>query len=242
GCYRAQADEVRADVHAIRPDCRVIGIANSVELGAAPASAPGADILPWRFGGTHVAAIVGHLSEVKGYPTFLRAAAKLRRMFDGCVFLAVGEEIVARGYRAELEQLAAELGVSDCVHFLGWQRDVRDIVSAADVMALPSENEGLPLAVLEAMSCGRPVVATPVGGVPEAVTNGVTGLLVPASDPDALAAAIARLWRDPAFAATIGRAARARVETQFSRAAFIKRIEELYNGLLAARAPERNIA
>ncbi len=239
GCYRTQADEVRADVHAIRPDCRVIGIANSVELGAPAADA---DVLRWRFGGKHVAAIVGHLSEVKGYPTFLRAAAKLRQMFDDCVFLAVGEEMVARGYRAELEQLAATLGVSDCVHFLGWRRDVRDIVSAADVMALPSQNEGLPLAVLEAMSCGRPVVATPVGGVPEAIINGVTGLLVPPSDPDALAAAIARLWRDRPFAAAIAGAGRALVEAQFSRAAFIRRIEELYDELLGPRTRQRNIA
>jgi len=239
GCYRTQADEVRADIQAIRPDCRVVGIANSVEFGAPGASA---DVMRWRFGGKHVAAIVGHLSEVKGYPTFLMAAAKLRQMFDGCVFLAVGEEMVARGYRDELEQLAARLGVSDCVHFLGWQREVRDIVSAADVMALPSQNEGLPLAVLEAMSCERPVVATPVGGVPEVVINGVTGLLVPPADPDALAAAIARLWRDPALAATIGRAGRALVETQFSRATFITRITELYDELLEARTPERNIA
>src|SRR4030095_17230022 len=69
GCYRTQANEVRADVHAIRPDCRVVGIANSVELGGAPAAS--GDVLPWRFGGTHVATIVGHLSEVEGYPTFL---------------------------------------------------------------------------------------------------------------------------------------------------------------------------
>jgi glycosyltransferase involved in cell wall biosynthesis len=239
GCYRAQAEEVRAAVHAIRPDCRVVGIANSVEMGAPAASA---DVLPWRFGGTHVAAIVGHLSEVKGYPTFLMAAAKLRQTFDGCVFLAVGEEMVAGGYRDELERMAARLGVSDCVHFLGWQRDVRAIVTAADVMALPSENEGLPLAVLEAMSCERPVVATPVGGVPEAVINGVTGLLVPPSDPEALAAAIARLWRDRPFAETIARAGRRLVESGFSRATFIKRVEDLYDELLEARTGQRNIA
>jgi glycosyltransferase involved in cell wall biosynthesis len=235
GCYAGQADTLRNEILAIRHDCRVVGIVNAVDL-AADAPGPAAD---WRFGGRHVVAMVGQLSAVKGYPTFLEAVASLRRTFEGCVFLAVGEEMTPTGYRGELEAMAARLGVSDCVRFLGWQPDVRGILSSSDVMVLPSLKEGLPLAILEAMACGRPVVATPVDGVPEAVVDGVTGFLVPPRDPEALASAVGRLLREPALAARMGAAGRTRIVEQFSRPVFAARVEQLYHDLLSARRRRR---
>jgi glycosyltransferase involved in cell wall biosynthesis len=189
----------------------------------------------WRFGARHVILICGHLSHVKGYPTFLRAAAQIAAALPGCAFVALGGETIQKGFRAELERLAGELGIAPLVHFLGFQDDVPAIVKAADVMALPSRDEGLPLAVLEAMACGRPVVSTPVGGVPEAVIDGETGLLVRPDDSEALAGAVLRILRDNDLASRLGAAARHRVEDGFSLDRFVVRVAALYEELLAAQ-------
>ncbi len=195
-----------------------------------------------RGGGRHVAVILGHLSEVKGYPTFVEGAARVARQLEGCVFLAVGGETIESGYRAHLERQAAALGLADRIRFLGFRRDVADILRAADVMVLPSRAEGLPLAVLEAMACGKPVVATPVGGVPEAVLDGVTGFLVPPDDPDALARGLLRLFRDPGLARRMGEAGRRRIEARFSLGRFLAQIHQLYDDVLATRPTLRPAA
>ena len=126
---------------------------------------------------------VGNLYPVKDHATLLRALARLP---------AARVAIAGRGDQEEpLRRLAAELGLSDRVHLLGLRDDVETVFAAADVFVQPSLSEGLPLAVLEAMANGLPVVATRVGGIPEAVVDGKTGLLVPPGDPAALAAALA---------------------------------------------------
>jgi glycosyltransferase involved in cell wall biosynthesis len=100
-------------------------------------------------------------------------------------------------------------------------------------MVLPSLAEGLPIAILEAMACARPVVATPVGGVTDAVVNGQTGLLVPPQDAVALAEAVLRLLRDPAWARRMGTEGRHRAETFFSLDRVISRVESLYEEIKA---------
>jgi len=129
--------------------------------------------------------------------------------------------------------MAVDLGLADRVRFLGWRPDVADVLQAADVVTLPSRAEGLPLAVLEAMACARPVVATPVGGVPDAVVDEVTGLLIPPDDPHRLAAAILRLLRDRDTAGRMGAAGRRRVEESFSLEGFASGVEAVYQDLLA---------
>ena len=101
-----------------------------------------------------------------------------------------------------------ELGLAGRVHFLGQRRDIPDLLSALDIFVLPSHSEGVSLALLEAMAAGLPVIATAVGGLPEVVTDGENGLLIPPKDPEALAQALARLLADPALAKKLGENAR----------------------------------
>ena len=104
-----------------------------------------------------------------------------------------------------MRQLAADLGLAGRVHFLGQRRDIPDLLAALDIFVLPSHSEGVSLALLEAMAAGLPVIATAVGGLPEVVTDGENGLLIPPKDPEALAAALARLLADPDSGQKAGR-------------------------------------
>ncbi|OZM79404.1 glycosyltransferase [Pseudonocardia sp. MH-G8] len=118
--------------------------------------------------------------------------------------------------RGALEQLAEELGIARSVVFAGARSDVAPLLAVVDVVLLSSYTECFPLAVLEAMACGLPVVGTDVGGVPEMIDDGTTGRLVPPRDPRAMAEALIKLLRDPEPAAEMGRAARRRVEERFT--------------------------
>jgi len=170
---------------------------------------------------------VGNLYPVKDHATLLRAAATLAG-----VHLAIagrGEE------EAKLRALAAELGLGPRLHLLGLRDDVPRLHGAADVFVQPSRSEGLPLAILEAMGAGLPVVATRVGGVHEAVLEGETGRLVAPGDPDALAAALRPLLEAPALRARLGRAGAERAEREFSLRAMTEAYRALYRGERAAR-------
>ncbi|MBK7947565.1 MAG: glycosyltransferase [Deltaproteobacteria bacterium] len=127
-----------------------------------------------------------------------------------------------------LRRLAAELGIGSRVHLLGLRNDVDRLLEAADVFVQPSRSEGLPLAVLEAMAAGLPVVATRVGGMGEAVVDGETGMLVGAERPDELARALRSLLEDDALRRRMGIEARARAEAEFSVETMARRYVELF--------------
>jgi glycosyltransferase involved in cell wall biosynthesis len=141
--------------------------------------------------------------------------------------------------RAGLEAEAASLGLHGRVVFAGHADDVRPFYAAADCMALPSHSEGSPLALLEAMAAGLPVVGTAVGGVPEVATDGETALLVPARDPRAFASALARLLSDETLARSLAARASARVAADFSPEARARALVEFYGGLVHAKAEGR---
>ncbi len=136
--------------------------------------------------------------------------------------------------RGALEKLAGELGVG--ARFLGRRGDVPDLLAACDVFALPSRDEGLGVAALEAMAAGRPVVATRVGGLAESVVHERTGLLVPPDDVAALARALARLARDPALRTRLGAAGPARIAEHFHADQLITAHESIYRELLRGRS------
>jgi glycosyltransferase involved in cell wall biosynthesis len=175
-----------------------------------------------------VVASVGRLHEQKGYEYLLAAAHKLVSKVPNLKFLVAGYGPLEE----HLKQLAKELNVASHVRFLGYRRDVPDILAACDVFALPSLWEGMSNSLLEAMAAGRPVVATEVDGNVEQVIDGKTGLLVPPANSDLLADAIRRLAHDPERAAQMGRNARQRVEQEFSLSAMTSAYLALYDSLL----------
>jgi glycosyltransferase involved in cell wall biosynthesis len=148
--------------------------------------------------------------------------------------LLIGKDLERGGaFQAELEREAERLGVRERVLFTGHRDDARALLAEADVVALPSWTEGLPLAVLEAMTQARPVVATLVGGTAEVVVDGETGLLVPPRDPEALAQAIERLLADPTLRRRLGEAGRRRVEERFSLDAMTRRVLAIYDEVVS---------
>jgi glycosyltransferase involved in cell wall biosynthesis len=172
-----------------------------------------------------VVAIVARLVSVKNIPLFLSAMARLRRP---AIALVVGDG----SERAALERMSRDLGLGDRCRFLGWQQDVHAVYAAADVVALTSTNEGSPVSLIEAMAAGRPVVSTAVGGVPDVVSHGQTGLLAPPGDAVALAAAIDELLDDPERQRTLGNAAQLAVYPRYDVSRLVVDISALYESLL----------
>lgn len=160
----------------------------------------------------------------KGYETLLQAVDHLRR--SGCECRL---RIAGGGSRlAHYESLAAQLGIGRCTEFAGRIQDMKAFYDSLDVFVLPSFSEGLPLSILEAMGRGKPVVATNVAGVPEAVRNGEDGLLVPPGDPAALADALRKLLTNPPLRAQMGAAGRQRVQAHFLTDRAAQQVTEIY--------------
>jgi glycosyltransferase involved in cell wall biosynthesis len=175
-----------------------------------------------------VVGAAGRLARVKGFDVLLSALARVRRSGVGALLTIAGD-----GPEREALQLrAARLGIAASVRFLGGRRDVVNVYSASDVVVLPSRQEGSPNALLEAMSCGRATVSAAVGGVPELVEHGRSGLLVGANDADALAAGIRRLLSDAGERRRMGEAARQRVLDHFDVRTTIHEHAELYHSLI----------
>jgi glycosyltransferase involved in cell wall biosynthesis len=181
-------------------------------------------------------AMVARIDGKKGHDTLVRALARPPKGAR-IVALVAGEGDAAPAIR----ELAAELGLGpERLRMLGLRRDVPDLLHASDIFVLPSLYEGLPLSILEAMSQGLPVVATPVGGIPEVVTQGREGILVPKEDPAALAAAVQRLAGDADLRARLGSAGRQRALSEFSFETMLDRYDRLYRRLVFGVGAERS--
>ena len=175
---------------------------------------------------------LGNLRPEKDLETFLLAARRILDVIPSAEFLVIGDGPAAN----KLKWLADDLHLSESVHFLGERSDVPDLVAALDILVLSSYTESFPNAVLEAMAMGKPVVATNVGGIPELVEEGQTGFLVPPRDPKAIADRVLSLCRDSARRLQMGRAARTRVESNFTVQAVTTRLERIYGRLLRERS------
>lgn len=179
--------------------------------------------------------IVANLIPYKGHQDLLVAfSMACAHLPAGWRLLVVGRD---DGIGGKLREQAANLKIADNVLFLGSRSDVPDLLCGADVSVLSSHEEGFSNAVLESMAAGLPVIATDVGGNPEANINGETGFIVPPRDPKAMSEAILRLAADGALRTRMGMRAAVRAEMNFSLDACVSRYEDLYAGLLQGKRP-----
>lgn len=176
----------------------------------------------------------GRLVSIKRADTMLRALTIARTRGTPVKVAVVGDGTI----RPQLEELAGELGCADAVHFLGYRRDLPQIAAASDAALLTSENEGTPVALIEAAAAGRPAVSTDVGGVADIVTR-ESGLLAPPGDELAIAEQMTRLAEDPNLRRRMGARAREHVRERFSGSRLLADIDALYSELLeAGRSPQ----
>jgi L-malate glycosyltransferase len=188
---------------------------------------------------TPIVATVCRLTPSKGLEDLLRAAVRVTACLPRVQFLIAGSDLSQPGYRLQLERFAADLNLSRSVHFLGERSDVLDILSESDLFVLPSLSEGLSNVLLEAMIANLPVVATDIGGNPEVVEHGKTGLLIPPKNVDELLAAIIQILQNPDMGCRFGDAGRTRVVTEFSLENMIQQTQDLYLSLLEKRGSAR---
>lgn len=172
--------------------------------------------------------IVARLVPIKAHELFFAAARNLHARLPGVHFVVVGDG----ERREELERLVSQYGLESVTHFLGWRADLDRIYADLDVVVLTSRNEGSPVALIEGMASARPVVATSVGGVPDVVSHGQTGWLVPTGDETALAETIATVLADPASGERVARAGQAHVVETYGAARLVRDVENLYERLL----------
>lgn len=199
---------------------RVQVVRNGVRLSRTPPATS------TRNGGRPVVLTLARLDSQKG----------LDHLLDAAVHVPSAEFVLAGDgpERAALEARAARLGITDRVRFLGFRRDVAELLATCDVFVLPSLYEGLPLALLEAMAAERPVVATAIPGVNEVMAHNETGYLVPPADPAALAAALRHVLGDTDLARRIASGARERVVASFSAESVAAQVMGSYRELLRA--------
>ncbi|MCU7827144.1 glycosyltransferase family 4 protein [Kitasatospora sp. DSM 101779] len=179
---------------------------------------------------------------VKGHEVFIDAVPLILRQHPGARFFVVGDELIGDGkYRRELEHRAARLGVADRIRFTGFRSDISSVMAGLDVLVNPSMDESACYTVVEAMLMLKGVVATNVGGLPDTVRHGKTGLLIPPADPAALAQAVNELIADPAARRQLAGRGRELALRQFDITGTVNQVNELYHRMSATHAARRRL-
>jgi|HubBroStandDraft_2_1064218.scaffolds.fasta_scaffold40069_2 glycosyltransferase involved in cell wall biosynthesis len=237
-------DQVQAVSERVREFCiedegfapeKVITVENGVDLSAIDAT-PAADRLQALSLATSTPLVitVANLRFVKGIDVLLRAVGIVRRELPDAVFVIVGETLEPAYYR-DLLRLIEQMGITRNVRLLGPRTDVFSLIKMADAFCLPSRSEGLSNALIEAMGCGVPCVATDVGGNSEVIEDGKTGFLVSSEQPQLLASRLIALLRNPGLRKGIGMAGRQTVEQRFTVQHMVDKLAVSYDQLLHAR-------
>lgn len=175
----------------------------------------------------YIITTIGRLEPPKGYVHLLESIPMVQNIYPQGYFLIVGDGTL----KTELETLADRLGVRKKVYFAGYRSDVRDILAVSDLCVIPSIREGFSVTLLEAMSVGKPIVATDVGGNAEAIINGESGIIIQPGDPVALANGIMEVLKDRKVAEEMGIKAQKRFEEFFTMQKMIDKTERLYDSL-----------
>ena len=232
-CVVAPSEALRSWIRGVARDAHAVYVPNPVPGAQASRHEPGQNLVLF----------LGRLEARKGVFDLLEAVAALRASVPDVRLVCAGE-----GDRGAVVRYAERLGLADAVKFTGWvgPSGKRALLENAAVLALPSYDEGLPMSVLEAMSAGVPAVVSPVGALPEAVVDGVSGLLIAPGDTAGLKRALGKLLLDRQLAARMGAAARESVRLRFAPERVIPQLEDLYEAaglrsLVGAPQPERTI-
>ncbi|MGE5373150.1 MAG: glycosyltransferase [Solirubrobacterales bacterium] len=233
-CSHAVADALLAQG---TPADRIRTIYNGIDLAeaGAPVDSPSLRDQCGFSAQTPVVGTVARLTWEKGLPYFLTAAAKIHAENQEVRFVIVG----AGPLETALKEAAVRLGIDQVVLFVGYQANVPAWIDLIDVAVVSSITEALSLALIEMMAQAKPIAASAVGGIPEVVTDGIDGLLVPPADSDRLAAAVLRLLNDRLLAKRLGRTAAETVAQRFSATVMAANVEQCYRELLAPRLGDR---
>lgn len=218
------------------PAAKIVNVGAGIDVGRFASAAPDGRLAAGLgLAGHPVVGIVAKLSPVKGHEFFLESAARVARERSDARFLIVGDG----PRRSELEGMARSLGIADKVVFAGARDDVPALLKLMDAFVLSSVSEGSPNAVMEAMAAGVPVVATDVGGVPDAVGGPSSAVLVPPRDADALARGVLGLLADARAAGTMSSAGQRIARERHDIGAVVRRVERMFETLLDERARGR---
>ncbi len=171
---------------------------------------------------------VGRMVEAKDLPTLIRSFAMLHREHVGIKLVLVGDGPL----RSSLEQMAEQLGCKDKIEFAGFQKNIIDWLKKFDVFVLSSIQEGIPVAMLEAMAACLPIIATSVGGIPEVIDSGINGILVEPENPEKMAEAIATVMKDFSFRKKMAQEGRNTAKKIYSQSAICNQYKNLYLNLL----------
>lgn len=215
---------LNAGVHAQR----IRDVRNGIDLRPFANAQP--SLTDLKSGGALLVGLIGRLTWEKGVDVFVDAAACVLHEFSEARFVIVGEG----PYRERLERSIQRKNLGEHVLLLGRREDMPGVYASLDIMASASRQEGLPMAILEGMATGRPLVATTVGEVPTIVVNGRTGILVPPENPDKLAAGILELLRDPAKRSAMGAAGRQLIRDEYSAERMTADYLQVYSEVIAA--------
>ena len=217
-CVLAPCESLRTWVRGAARNAHALCVPNPVALEPLPAD-------PAR---PNLVLFLGRLEAAKGIFDLLEAVAALRAAVPDVRLVCAGD-----GERVAVARYAERLGVAEAVRFTGWvgPSGKRALLEAAAVFALPSYDESMPVSLLEAMSAGVPVIASPVGGIPEAVVDGVSGFLAAPGDTATLERLLRKLLLDRALGARIGAAARESARLRFAPERTLPRLEEIYAAL-----------
>lgn len=188
--------------------------------------------------GDVVVAVIAAIEPRKGQALLIQGLPQILASTPNVKVLLAGKDDISQSEKA----LVQELGLEGKVMFAGFRSDIKDVIAAADIIAAPSYLEGLGVSIMEAMACGKPIVASNVGGIPESVVDGETGLLVEPGDAEALANAIVALANDENRRAEMGRKGQLRAQEDFSIDSLINDTLAVYCQLLRLPVPEKEKA
>jgi glycosyltransferase involved in cell wall biosynthesis len=217
----------------VAPEAKLAVVAQGLELAEYRPTAQEKNAIKGSLGikqDDFVVGLVSRLEPVKGTQYFIEACRLLAAEFASLRFVIAGDGSLADS----LKRKVREYRLGEKVIFLGWRRDIPRILAACEIVVLPSLNEAVGIALIEAQAQGIPVVASKVGGIPEVVQDGITGILVDPAQPQRIAEAVTRLYQDPQASKEMGRAAQRWVRDKFSAAAMIRAFAGLYQELAAS--------